>query len=207
MAYIAIAISAVSTVVSGVVGYVGAQNAAAAADQQAKHAEQMGIYNATVARNQAQAQAQDLDFQSGVSQFNQKQALMDRDFRSARQNKQLERDQASLAATASKRGVLSYSFDDILRAEEDFQQAAFLDDFAKGSQQAYGFSSQSKQNDFMARRTIEAGAQQGALARSEGYASATALRNQASSLRTGGYGTLIGGVGSAAGTVSVGLKK
>ena len=196
------AASATAAAASGVVGYVGAQNQAKAMEGQAKRAQQMGVYNQSVARNQGIAQQQDLNYQSGVAKFNQAQALQDRDRQMGLRQDSLEKALASSKATGSRRGTFDYSFDDILRAEEDFQNEAFLNEFASASQEAYGYSAQAKQNTFMGDRAIEVSNQQGLLASNEGYARSTSLNNQASSARIGSYGKLAGGLGSAAGAMS-----
>lgn len=195
-------IATTASAASGAVGYMGARNQAKAMDQQAKYAEQMGTYNQAVARNQAQAEAQDLAHQSSVAKFNQQQTLQDRDFKYGLRQDKLEANLASARAQSVRKGAFDYSFDDILRAEEDFQQASFMNEFAQGSERAYGFMSQAKQNEFMGRRAIEIGNQHGALALSEGRSRATAYRNQASSARLSGIGSAIGGVAGAAGSLS-----
>ena len=191
-------IAAVSSALSGAVGYIGAQRQAQGMEAQAKAAEQQAAFNAQVARNNAQAQAQDLQHQAGVERFNQRLAQRETAFALKQQRDKTERRVASATASAAKRGTFEYSFEDILRSEEALAGEQEAETLFQGREQGYQRSTQANLNQFMAGRAIEEGRTQSALITSSGAQRSAALSGQADSARIGGFGSLIGGFGGAA---------
>lgn len=193
-------VAVVSSLASGTVGFIGAQRQADAMEAQAKRAEQMGKYNAQVARNNALAQSHDLRFQADVADFNRKSTITDRDFRLSQAKKEARRRQASLTADLSRQGLSGESLDDILASEAMLAEEETMEIFRQQSERGFQYSAQGKRNRFMGQRSIEQGRQSSALAFSEGRARATSLSNQAGATRWSGYGSLASGIGGAAST-------
>lgn len=202
MGVAALPIAIAASLASGAVGYLGAQRQASAMDAQAKSAENMAAYNATVARSNAQGQAQDLQYQSGVNRFN-KQLSQENTARQLRVSDQKKR--ISLArkeASGVRRGALDYSFSDVLRSEALLEDQRVSDAFYQTGQESAQFNTQSQLNELMANRAIETGRTQAGIIKAEGQNRSMSLRSQADSARYGGYASAVSGIGSAA-TLSI----
>jgi len=194
--------SMVASAVSGTVAYVGAQRQAKGLEQQAKSAEQWGQYNSTVARNNAQGEAQDLEFQAGLEQFNKKLELQN----TSRRLDDLRTKQRIAAsgkqAAGARRGVIDYSFSDVLRSDALLAEREIGEALYAGGAFSSQANSQSKLYRQMGDRSIEMGRVGAALALGEGQQRSFALRGQADSARIGGYAQLVSGLSSAASTGS-----
>lgn len=199
---VALVVSAVATVTSGVMGYVGAQNQAAGLKQQARYAELKGKNDAQILRNNAMAQAQDEQFQVGVAKFNQRETLTEADYALQKQQDKTRMAIASAETTAARRGTLSYSFNDILRSEAMLAEREESDILYSGGQQGYQFSQQADLGGLRANRAIEIGQYDSAMALSAGNFQSSSLRGQASSAKIGGYASLVGGLAGGFSTAS-----
>lgn len=194
--------SVVMSTLSGVTAYLGAQTQADAMEQQGDQAVLMGDYNATVARNNAQAQAQDLEFQSGVNAQNISRNNQERTRALQQQSDKTRMLVAKQEATAGKQGALDYSFDDVLRSSALLAEREEADILAGTAEQSYNLSTQSRINTEMGDRAIETGRVSANLASLEGTNRATSLRNRASDTRFAGIGNAVSSFGQAAGTAS-----
>lgn len=191
-------IAAASSLLSGGVQYLGAQRQATAMEQQAEAAQNQAAFNAAVARNNAQAKAQQLQHQAGVEKYNQRLAQRDTQTALKQSRDKTQARIASATANAAKRGTFEYSFEDVLRSEALLAEEQEAEVLFQGRQQGFQRSSQADINQFMAGRAIEQGQIQSQLAYSEGQARSSALKSQASSARIGGFGSLVGGIAGGA---------
>jgi hypothetical protein len=195
-------VSAAASALSGAVGYVGAQRQADGIEQQAQQAQLLAANRAQIQRNNALGQAQDEQFQAGVSRLNQREALIETD-RAVRDRQDKTRTaMASAQARGARSGMLSYSFDDVLRSEAMLAEREEADILYSGAQQGYQFSRSADLSQLRAGRAIEMGRYSSALTITEGAYTSSALRSQASSTRIGSYGTLVGGLAQGASTAS-----
>lgn len=195
-----LATSIASSLAQGAVGYIGAQKQAAGLDAQAKSAENLAAHQATIARQNAQGQAQDLRFQSGVSRFN-RQLAQDKTSREL-----LRRDQKTRIGLAKKeaagvrRGALDYSFSDVLRSDAMLAEQETSDFFYQSGEASAQFNSQANLNELMANRAIETGVAQSGIILAEGQNRSNSLSSQASATSIGGIASGIGGIGGASST-------
>mgnify|MGYP001626797428 CR=1 FL=1 len=197
-----LAISAVSSLASGTVGYLGAQRAATAAEHQATAAEQMAAYNAQVAQNNAVAEAGDQSFQASVAQFNVADAAQARSKALRDQRTQTAQRLAKMEAKGARTGTFDYSFDDVLRSDALLLERQEVELLSGGAQERYQFSQEGTLADMRSKRALETGRTQSGLILAEGRNRASAYRGQASSARIGGYATFLGGVAQGASTAS-----
>lgn len=202
---VALAVSAVASVASGVAGYIGAQNAAAGAEQQAKQAALLAANRAQIIRNNAIATQQDEQFQSGVAKFNQQESMLE----ASRKADLMDRDRAaqlaSQEAAGSRRGLAGSSFEDLLSAESLKLEREESDFLYSAGQQGYQFGKSAELGDLRGNRAIEMGRYDSALAVTEGQYQSYALRSEANATKIGGYATLAGGLAQGASTAS-GIK-
>jgi hypothetical protein len=191
------------TAVSGLVSARGAMVQAEAADQQAKQAELFATNRAIIERQNAQAIAQDEQFQSGVADFNKQEALLKTSDQADLADKQIAAALASQQAKGGRAGLAGASFEDLLNADSlklEKEEAQIL---YQGGQEGYQLSKSAELGEMRGKRAIEMGKYSSALAISEGQSQATSLRNQASASRIGAAATLVGTAGAAA---SIGVK-
>lgn len=197
-----LAVSAVTSVVSGAVGYLGAQQQAAGLQQQANQAQLLAANRAQIQRNNAIGQMQDEQFQAGVSRFNQQEALIQTDRQLQMSQDKTRAQLASLEVAGGRRGTLGYSFDDILRSEAFLAEREEAELLYQGGQAGYQSSQQANLAGLRGARSIEMGRYDASLTMAEGRYTSASLRNQASSTRIGGYANLVGGVSQGASTAS-----
>jgi hypothetical protein len=198
----ALIVSSVATLASGAMAFHGAQQQAKAADQQAKQAELLAINRATIERQNAQAIAQDEQFQSGVADFNKQEALLKTSDQADLADKQIAAALASQQAKGSRAGLAGASFEDLLNADSlklEKEEAQIL---YQGGQEGYQLSKSAELGEMRGKRAIEMGKYSSALAISEGQSQSASLRNQASAARIGGYASAIGSVAQATSTAS-----
>jgi len=195
-------VSATSSVASGVVGYMGAQQQAAGMEQQAKQAQLLAANRAQLIGNNAIAAQQDEQFQSGVAKFNQQESMIEASRKADLMDRDIAAQLASQEAAGARRGLAGASFEDLLSAESLRLEREESDFLYSAGQQGYQFGKSAELGDLRGRRAIEMGRYDSALAITEGQYQSSSLMNQASSARIGGIGTAIGGLGSAAGTMS-----
>lgn len=195
-----LAVSAIGSLASGAVGYLGAQRQAAGMEQQAKQAQLLAANRAQIQRNNAIGQMQDEQFQAGVSRFNQQEALIQTDRQMQISQDKTRAALASSQAQAARRGLVGGSFDDILRSEAFLAEREEAEILYQGGQSGYQSSQQSDLAGLRGARAIEMGRYDSALSIAEGRYTSSSLRNQASSTRIGGIGTLVGGVAQGAAT-------
>lgn len=199
---VALAVSAVASAASGVVGFVGAQNSAAAMEQQAKQATLLAANRAQIIKNNAIATQQDEQFQSGVARFNQRESNIE----ASRKAELMDRDQAAqlaaMQAAGSRRGLFGESFEDLLSAESLKLEREESDFLYSAGQQGYQFSRSADLGDLRGNRAIEMGRYDSALAVSEGQYQSYALKSEANATRIGGYATLAGGLAAGASAAS-----
>jgi len=198
----ALVVSAISSVASGAVGYLGAQNAAAQAENQATAAEQMAAYNAQVAMNNAVAEAGDQSFQASVAQFNAADSAQTRSKALRDQRTQTAQRLAKAEAKAGRTGAFDYSFDDVLRSDALLLERQEVEILSGGAQERYQYSQEGTLADMRASRALETGRTQSGLILAEGRNRSAAYKGQASSARIGGYATFLGGAAQGAGTAS-----
>jgi len=197
MAWINTAIAV--TVVSGLVSFRGAQVQAQAQKQQAKQAELLAANRAQIERNNALGRAQDEQFQSGVADFNKQEAFIETNRQADLADKQISASLASQQSKAGRAGLAGGSFEDILNAESLKLEQEESQLLYKGGQQAYEFSKSSELGDLRGKRAIEMGQYSSALALAEGRYQSSNLKAQARATSIGGYASLAGSFGSAAG--------
>jgi len=197
MAWIVTAVA--TTVVSGLVSFRGAQVQAQAQKQQAKQAELLAANRAQIERNNAMGRAQDEQFQSGVADFNKQEALIETNRQADLADKQIAASLASQQSKAGRAGLAGGSFEDILNAESLKLEQEESQLLYKGGQQAYEFSKSSELGDLRGKRAIEMGQYSSALALAEGRYQSSNLKAQARATSIGGYASLAGSFGSAAG--------
>jgi len=197
MAWINTAIAV--TVVSGLVSFRGAQVQAQAQKQQAKQAELLAANRAQIERNNALGRAQDEQFQSGVADFNKQEAFIETNRQADLADKQISASLASQQSKAGRAGLAGGSFEDILNAESLKLEQEESQLLYKGGQQAYEFSKSSELGDLRGKRAIEMGQYSSALALAEGRYQSSNLKAQARATSIGGYASLAGSLGSAAG--------
>ena len=195
-------ISAVASLASGTVGYLGAQRQAAEMEQQAKQAPLLAANRAQIQRNNAIAQAQDEQFQAGVARFNKQEALLQTDRKLSYMEDKKEATLAAMKAKSVRTGAFDYSFDDILRSEAMLVEEEEADLLYQGGMSGFQSSKSAELAGMRAGRSIEMGRYSSALSLAEGRYQASALKNQASATRIGGIGTLVGGVAQGALTAS-----
>ena len=188
-----------TTVVSGLVSFRGAQVQAQAQKQQAKQAELLAANRAQIERNNAMGRAQDEQFQSGVADFNKQEALIETNRQADLADKQIAASLASQQSKAGRAGLAGGSFEDILNAESLKLEQEESQLLYKGGQQAYEFSKSSELGDLRGKRAIEMGQYSSALALAEGRYQSSNLKAQARATSIGGYASLAGSLGSAAG--------
>ncbi len=188
-----------TTVVSGLVSFRGAQVQAQAQKQQAKQAELLAANRAQIERNNAMGRAQDEQFQSGVADFNKQEALIETNRQADLADKQIAASLASQQSKAGRAGLAGGSFEDILNAESLKLEQEESQLLYKGGQQAYEFSKSSELGDLRGKRAIEMGQYSSALALAEGRYQSSNLKAQARATSIGGYASLAGSFGSAAG--------
>lgn len=195
-------ISAVTSVASGVVGYMGAQRQAAGMEQQAKQANLLAANRAQVIRNNAIAQQQDEQFQAGVSRFNQQEALLqtDRALRDRQDKTRLALARAE--ASGVRKGAFNYSFDDLLKSEAMLAEREEADILYQGAMSSFQSGKSAELSRFRGARAIEIGRYDSSLAIAEGRYQSSSLKNQASAARIGGFGSLVGGLAQGASTGS-----
>jgi len=197
MAWIVTAVA--TTVVSGLVSFRGAQVQAQAQKQQAKQAELLAANRAQIERNNAMGRAQDEQFQSGVADFNKQEALIETNRQADLADKQIAASLASQQSKAGRAGLAGGSFEDILNAESLKLEQEESQLLYKGGQQAYEFSKSSELGDLRGKRAIEMGQYSSDLALAEGRYQSSNLKAQARATSIGGYASLAGSFGSAAG--------
>lgn len=197
MAWIVTAVA--TTVVSGLVSFRGAQVQAQAQKQQAKQAELLAANRAQIERNNAMGRAQDEQFQSGVADFNKQEALIETNRQADLADKQIAASLASQQSKAGRAGLAGGSFEDILNAESLKLEQEESQLLYKGGQQAYEFSKSSELGDLRGKRAIEMGQYSSDLALAEGRYQSSNLKAQARATSIGGYASLAGSLGSAAG--------
>jgi len=197
MAWIVTAVA--TTVVSGLVSFRGAQVQAQAQKQQAKQAELLAANRAQIERNNALGRAQDEQFQSGVADFNKQEAFIETNRQADLADKQISASLASQQSKAGRAGLAGGSFEDILNAESLKLEQEESQLLYKGGQQAYEFSKSSELGDLRGKRAIEMGQYSSALALAEGRYQSSNLKAQARATSIGGYASLAGSFGSAAG--------
>jgi hypothetical protein len=197
-----LAVSAVSSLASGAVGYLGAQNAAAQAENQATAAEQMAAYNAQIAQNNAVAEAGDQSFQASVAQFNAADSAQTRSKALRDQRTQTAQRMAKAEAKGARTGTFDYSFDDVLRSDALLLERQEVEILSGGAQERYQFSKEGELAEMRSKRALETGRTQTGLILAEGRNRASAYRGQASSARIGGYASFLGGVAQGASTGS-----
>jgi len=188
-----------TTVVSGLVSFRGAQVQAQAQKQQAKQAELLAANRAQIERNNAMGRAQDEQFQSGVADFNKQEALIETNRQADLADKQIAASLASQQSKAGRAGLAGGSFEDILNAESLKLEQEESQLLYKGGQQAYEFSKSSELGDLRGKRAIEMGQYSSDLALAEGRYQSSNLKAQARATSIGGYASLAGSLGSAAG--------
>ena len=188
-----------TTVVSGLVSFRGAQVQAQAQKQQAKQAELLAANRAQIERNNAMGRAQDEQFQSGVADFNKQEALIETNRQADLADKQIAASLASQQSKAGRAGLAGGSFEDILNAESLKLEQEESQLLYKGGQQAYEFSKSSELGDLRGKRAIEMGQYSSDLALAEGRYQSSNLKAQARATNIGGYASLAGSFGSAAG--------
>ena len=188
-----------TTVVSGLVSFRGAQVQAQAQKQQAKQAELLAANRAQIERNNAMGRAQDEQFQSGVADFNKQEALIETNRQADLADKQIAASLASQQSKAGRAGLAGGSFEDILNAESLKLEQEESQLLYKGGQQAYEFSKSSELGDLRGKRAIEMGQYSSDLALAEGRYQSSNLKAQARATSIGGYASLAGSFGSAAG--------
>lgn len=195
-------ISAAFSAASGVVGYLGAQQQAAAAENQATAAENQAAYNAQVAQNNAVAQAGDESFQQSVAQYNAAATNQERERALRDHRTKVQQKLASAEAQAGRSGMFDYSFDDVLRSEALLLERQEVDILSSGAEKSYEYTTQGNLSEMRENRALEVGRTQSGLILSEGRNRASAFRGQASSARFGGIGSLVSGFGQAGATAS-----
>lgn len=199
---VALAASAVATVVSGAMAFHGAQVSADAQEKQAKQARLLAANRAQIQRNNAIAQAQDEQFQAGVSRFNKQEALIQTDEDLSRQQDKTRMALASAEAQGARRGTFDYSFDDVLRSEAMLAEREEADILYSGAVTGFQASRSADLAGMRAGRAIEMGQYDSALSITEGNYKAYALKSEASATRIGGYASLAGGLAQGASTTS-----
>ena len=182
----------IASVASATVSYMGAQRQADAMDKQAESAEAWGEYKGKVERNNARAQAQDLEFEAGVSDFNKRLTDRDTSFKLKSMRDRSRELSAQATANAAKRGALDYSFSDVLQSEDFLAEQQEAELLFQGSLTGFQQGTQADLKRAMANRTIEIGKINSGLAISEGQQTSVSLQTQASSVRTAGLGSAIG---------------
>jgi hypothetical protein len=191
-------IAAATSALSGAVAFVGSRNQAKAMENQAESAEQWGQYKAQIEKNNAQAQAQDLAFQSSVGELNKNIASRNADTALSRLQDKKRIQSAQATAAGARRGILSGSFSDILQSSEFLAEKDEIETLFQTGQATSQINSQALLNREMGDRAIEQGRVQSIFALAEGNNTSTSLQNKASAARTSGIGSFIGGVGGAA---------
>jgi hypothetical protein len=197
MAWIVTAVA--TTVVSGLVSFRGAQVQAQAQKQQAKQAELLAANRAQIERNNAIGRAQDEQFQSGVAEFNKQEVLIETNKQADLADKQIAASLASQEAKAGRAGLAGASFEDLLNAESLSLEKEEAQILYKGGQEGYQLSKSSELGDLRGKRAIEMGKYSSELALAEGRYQSSNLKAQAKATSIGGYASLAGSFGSAAG--------
>lgn len=187
-----------SSLVSGAVGFIGAQRQASALKDQAKQAELMGEYNAQIERNNAIAEANDANFQASVEQYNKQSAIQQREHIYRQKDRKLKHSLASLKTTAARRGMEGESLDAILETEAMIANDETMEIFRQGSERSYQHGTQADLSRARGNRAIELGRTRSTMARLSGQNRASALRSRSDSARFSGYGQLVSGIGTAA---------
>jgi hypothetical protein len=193
-----LAISAVSSLASGAVGYLGAQRQAANAENQAEAATNVAGYNAQVQRNNAVAQAGDENFQASVSTYNANASAEQRSRALRDQRTDTTRKLASAEAKAGRAGTFDYSFDDVLRSDALLLERQEVEILSGGAEERYQYTAEADLATLRGNRALEAGQTASTLTLAEGRNRSYAYRSQADSFRIGSYASLLGGASSAA---------
>lgn len=198
----ALVVSAVASVASGVVGYMGAQQQAAGMEQQAKQAQLLAANRSQIIRNNAIATQQDEQFQSGVARFNQQESNIEASRKADLMDRDIAAQLASQEAAGARKGLAGASFEDLLSAESLRLEREESDFLYSAGQQGYQFGKSAELGDLRGRRAIEMGRYDSALAVAEGSYQSSSLKSQAKGARIGGYATLAGGLAQGAYTAS-----
>lgn len=188
--------SAIFSAASGAVQYVGAQRQAKAMEYNAQAVQNQAEYNAVVARNNALAEQQQVDFQSTVVQANKRKLLED----SQRELTQYRKKSKQEFAAAEVKFGYGGTFNDVLDAyEQDAfeKELSFLGEMESGltsaflQEEEYGRQSKliAQQGDIRAQNILLGG-------RNE----ANNLRNQAGNVRTAGFASMLGSFAQAGST-------
>ena len=192
LAYIAMASSAVSAGVS----YVGAQRQAKALEYQADAARDQAEVNSKIAYQRRQAEQQDAEYKAGVAEYNKSQTVAEFGRKELEFNNEAEAIQATFINNAfSTQG----SFEDIFNAQEGSFNLTSAKLSSGFSEKGYQFGQESDLSRAGGRRSLTLGAYEAANVLTAGENRATSFENQAGASRMSGIGSLIGGLGSAAG--------
>lgn len=197
MAQAAIVAAALSAV-SGGVQYIGAQRQARAMEYNAEAVKNQAEYNAVVARNNAQAEQQAVDFENSVEVANRNRLLQ----KSQQELKSIRKQAKSELAQTETRFGYGGTFNDYIDslADDAFQQElGYVSELADETTSAYlrmgELDRQSvligQQGETRARNILLGGANQ-----------ANNLRNQAGNVRVAGFANMLGSFAQAGSTLS-----
>ncbi len=192
LAYIAIA----SSVASAGVSYVGAQREAKALEYRADSARAQAEVNSKIAYQRRQAEQQDAEYKAGVAEYNKSQTVAQFGREELQFNNEVEEAQASFINNAfSTQG----SFEDLFNAQEGSFNLASAKLSAGYSEKGYEFGEQAELARAGGRRSLTLGGYEAANVLTAGENRAISFENQAGATELAGIGSLIGGLGSAAG--------
>ena len=188
-------IAVVSSVASTATAYVGAQRQAKAAEYAATAAEQQGKYNAQIAVNNMVAEQNDIRFAQRAEELKKNQLLAKSEIERTALKSEIA---AKLAKSKIKAPTFGGTFSSVFAAEENEgydKLAAF--DFGV-SQDTAAFSSSIMDSDRQLGYAYQRGMADRDLTLRTAANNAVQFRNQASSYKTQGVATALGGIASTA---------
>lgn len=186
--------AAILSVLSGGVQYIGAQRQARAMEYNAQAVQNQAEYNAVVARNNAQAERQAVDFQNSVEVANRNRLIQ-----KSQENLQIMRREAKTElAQAEVRFGYGGTFGDYVDSLENDafeKELSFVSELADETTSSYLRMGEldrqatliTQQGDVRARNILLGGQNQ-----------ANNLRNQASNVRVAGFADMLGSFAQAA---------
>lgn len=182
-------IALAASAASGVIGYLGARNNAKAAEYSAQAARDQAEVNSKITYQRRQAEAQDREFQVGVQDYNKQVAIEE----FGREEQSLDRKIETLSATFANNAFNTQgSFSDLFNSEQKLFNLEASKLSAKYGLKSTGFTSQAELLQNQANRSLTLGEYESRNVLYAGANRANAFRNQASSYRLQGIGTLLG---------------
>jgi hypothetical protein len=210
-----VATAAAASLAAGGLSFYGQQQQAAAAQRMAQYnyqvqKAQMEMQN-QMAAMQAEGQAKVFDYNAQVAQNEAQRTEMEARERARRMREENERALGAQRGAYAKSGVTSAGSPLMVMAETaGLGELAVADELYKADAQRSGLYTQAALEQFKGRMArFEGSGYQWNAANAGAFAKPLLLQgnNEASALRTSSYGSLISGVGNAAGTLAPYMPK